>query len=697
MRNIAKYLFVAVMAAFTFASCVKEKENELLNPKGSPYQFEFSARSTSETEAELKVVADSPVPADITFSIALDGTNTMNSAGITYPTELVMAKGETEVTGQVSVDIEKLVPGTTTSAIFAASLAGTQFGVAKALTITKEAEPEPEPEPTGDSNIKIDGDFSDWADVTTGVVSDDDEAPLKEFKAAFDKDYLYVYHKRNNNSAMWGGGYYYILVDTDNNVATGPANRDNLIGIDKWMYLYFFLKDEAENPYIPDAPAGAIETGDEYTCAANALAGVIGADIVETEIRIPLADLGITYGQPIKVYTFGNKSASNLRDTPVVLSMGGGDTPSGGGSIKIDGSADDWAKLDQTYVTTLECSPSAELTGLNSAKVYYDDKLYVLMEITDAALLKGIEDGKLRVHFYFDGDNSRANGIYQHWSQPAIKCMLEGKISSGGNWCAISSSYYQWKGTDPTVWGGWEAGEASPAFEFAGDGNYYECAMDYSTYPGGLANAFGFGIDIQDGDYATLGFLPNSGTDKGPLALIVKKGTERPANPKVTIDGDLTDWTAFNGTSNGAYGMFKVSSDNDNLYFYTYRKTEGRYSALWGGEGYIYLAFDLDGNPDNGIELNGNGPYDFIGFFFPYGGSADAPAIIENPGEAGGWAPEEGHTLANMKCKGVVDETGAYIEYSIPRADLPTIPKTPITITTWGNKDMNKVTVTTLL
>ena len=84
--------------------------------------------------------------------------------------------------------------------------------------------------------------------------------------------------------------------------------------------------------------------------------------------------------------------------------------------------------------------------------------------------------------------------------------------------------------------------------------------------------------------------------------------------------------------------------------------------------------------------------YDFIGFFFPYGGTAEAPAIIETPGEGGGWLPEE-FTLANMKCKGVANDEGAFIEYSIPRADLPAIPNTTIKITSWGNKDMNKVTI----
>ena len=701
MRNIAKYLFVAVMAAFALASCEKEKVNPILNPDGTPVQFTFSARALSETEADLKVVSDVPVPADVTIAIALDGSNTMSSAGITFPSELTLKKGETEVIGQVSVDPEKLTPGTTTSAIFAASLAGVQIGTAKALTITTDPAVEPKPEPTGDSEIKIDGDFSDWDDVTTGIASDDEDAPLKEFKVAFDKEYLYFYHKRNNNPAMWGGGYFYLAVDADNNVATGmtDANGNAVVGIEKWMYLYFFLADDAGNPVLATAPAGARESGDEYVCAENSLAGAMfGDSVVETELRIPLADLGVTYGQPIKVYTWGNKSASNMKDQPVVVSMGG-EAPSGG-SVTIDGNPDDWSKLNQKYVTTLECYDGAELSGLKSAKVYYDDKVYVLLELSDAALTSAFSEGKLRAHVYFDGNYDNANGHYGKWVLPAIDYMLEGKIFSGDTWCAISSPYYQWTGTDPAVWsGGWTAAETSPAFEFAGDGSFYECAMDYSTYPGGLADAFTIAFDIQDDGYNTLGFLPNAGPEPGPMALVVKNGTEPPAAPTISIaiDGDFSDWALVEGVSNGAYGMFKAYSDADNLYFYTYRTTDGRYSALWGGSGYIYLGFDLDGNPDNGVELNSNGPYDFIGFFYPYGGTAEEPAFIDLPGVEGGWAPEEGYTLANMQCKGVANEKGAYIEYSIPRKDLPAFPNTPITITTWGNKDMSKVTMTTTL
>ena len=698
MRNIAKYLFVAAMAAFAFASCEKPKENELLNPKGTPVQFTFTARATSETEAELKVTSSVPVPADVTIAIAPDEANTMAEAGMTYPSQLVIPKGESEVTGQLSVDKEKLVPGTETTAVFKASAAGVKFGSAKAITVKTEPKEEPKPIETGETDIKIDGDFSDWGDVKTLIIDDAEDAPLKEFRVAYNKDYLFFYHKRNNNPAMWGGGYFYLAVDADNNVATGmtDANGNSVIGIEKWMYLYFYLKDDDGNPVLASAPAGARESGDEYACAANALAGTVTDDIVETELRIPLADLGVTYGQPIKVYSWGNKSASNMKDQPVVVSMGG--ESGGGGSVKIDGNADDWAGLNEKYVTAMECYDGAELSGLKSAKVFYDDKLYVLLELSDAALTSAFTEGKLRAHFYFDGNYDNANGHYGKWVLPAIDCMLEGKLMSGSAWCAMSSPYYQWTGTDPAVWsGGWTAAETSPAFEFAAEGNFYECAMDYSGYPGGLADAFTIAFDIQDDGYNPLGFLPNAGPEPGPMALVVKNGTEPPAEPtiEIAIDGDFSDWALIEGVSNGAYGMFKAYSDADNLYFYTYRTTDGRYSALWGGSGYIYLGFDLDGNPENGVQLSSNGPYDFIGFFYPYGGTAEAPDFIDAPGEGGGWAPEEGFTLANMKCKGVANEKGAYIEYSIPRKDLPAIPAgANITITSWGNKDMNKVQLT---
>ena len=177
-------------------------------------------------------------------------------------------------------------------------------------------------------------------------------------------------------------------------------------------------------------------------------------------------------------------------------------------------------------------------------------------------------------------------------------------------------------------------------------------------------------------------------------ATLTPAGGDQPA-AGITIDGDMSDWANIEGVSDGNYGMFKAASDDQYLYFYAWRNTGGRYTDIWGErQGYIYLGFDLDGDETNGEELWGNGPYDFVGVIYPYAGSAAAPAFSENPGDA--CAPSN-YTLANVFCKGVADENGAYVEFRIPRADLPTIPNAPITIKSWGNKDLTKVTLTCTL
>ena len=164
-----------------------------------------------------------------------------------------------------------------------------------------------------------------------------------------------------------------------------------------------------------------------------------------------------------------------------------------------------------------------------------------------------------------------------------------------------------------------------------------------------------------------------------------------PAPASIKIDGDLSDWDAIEGTSNGTFGSFKAASDDKNLYFYCYRTTEQRYSDIWGGTGYIYVGFELDNNPaNNTAKLWASEAYDLLLLIYPYGGSKDAPAITEAAGAAGGCEPAP-CTVANVVCKGVVDQSGAKIEFSIPRADVSNIPASPVKITAWGNKDLAKV------
>ena len=244
-------------------------------------------------------------------------------------------------------------------------------------------------------------------------------------------------------------------------------------------------------------------------------------------------------------------------------------------------------------------------------------------------------------------------------------------------------------------------GDPSAVFPLAGYRDDYsvgkvnKCGIRVAMWTSyASADKKGYLLDIRVDEGSVRQKLTEGPKARGGYVRCVKlesSSTPEPPQPvSITIDGDMSDWANVKGES-GDRHTFKAYSDDQYLYFYSYRANTGRYSAIWGGEGYIYIAFDLDGDETNGVTLNSNGPYDFIGFFFPYGGTAEAPEIIEAAG-TGDCMPAD-YTLSNLYCKGIVKDDGAYIEYRIPRADLPTIPNAEITITSWGNKDLSKVVI----
>ena len=166
--------------------------------------------------------------------------------------------------------------------------------------------------------IQIDGDMSDWIGVETGVASEG--GPILNFKATYDEEYVYLYNKRTWHDGLWGSGYYYFYFDTDNNPETGEmdANGNAAPGVECWMYLYVFGGSSAE-PSFNAAPEGA---GVPDTCIANiTCAGNVDAEhtFIETEVRIPRANVGIQKGQTVKLYSWGNKSGSNLKSEAVTL------------------------------------------------------------------------------------------------------------------------------------------------------------------------------------------------------------------------------------------------------------------------------------------------------------------------------------------------------------------------------------------
>ena len=160
--------------------------------------------------------------------------------------------------------------------------------------------------------IEIDGEFWDWANVKAEVSNT--SGPYFSFKAASDSKYIYLYSKRNHNTALWGGsGYYYYAFDLDNNMSTGDGALYGNGNYEVIIFLYLFGGTKEAPAFNTSNISGGVSPT-TYSIKNIICGGAYTSDIVETEIRIPRADLPtIPADQNITIYSWGNKSAETKR------------------------------------------------------------------------------------------------------------------------------------------------------------------------------------------------------------------------------------------------------------------------------------------------------------------------------------------------------------------------------------------------
>ena len=164
----------------------------------------------------------------------------------------------------------------------------------------------------------------------------------------------------------------------------------------------------------------------------------------------------------------------------------------------------------------------------------------------------------------------------------------------------------------------------------------------------------------------------------------------------ITIDGNMSEWAAVEGTTVGNHTV-KVESDNTFLYVYSSRtNASGTYDAIWGGVGYVYVVLDLDNDSSTGSGILYGNTGEFVGLIYPYAGSSVSPAFNESPTDSWEASPSP-YSVASVSLKGVESSGIATLEFSIPRANLPTLPSTPFTVKVSGNKGMSTVSLTHVL
>jgi len=203
------------------------------------------------------------------------------------------------------------------------------------------------------------------------------------------------------------------------------------------------------------------------------------------------------------------------------------DKPNYTAPIKIDGSFEDWAKLDATKVATATCDPEATKTALKVVKVYADEVFVFIYFEWDKDQISFYpptnpadpDSGEgVPFHIYINGDGKTTTGGFaDQWSDAATDVLFEGKLyPDGTNLASYDPEVCNWTGeVNGEGWSWGSLGDLSGICAGAGVEGKYELSIIRELYPiGKLADTFSIGFDIQQ-NWDSVGILPNGHVEEG--------------------------------------------------------------------------------------------------------------------------------------------------------------------------------------
>jgi hypothetical protein len=124
---------------------------------------------------------------------------------------------------------------------------------------------------------------------------------------------------------------------------------------------------------------------------------------------------------------------------------------------------------------------------------------------------------------------------------------------------------------------------------------------------------------------------------------------------------------------------FKVSNDDNNIYFYSKRDKN---TNIWGGGAYIYYEIDANNNPETGEDRENELGLETWLYFKPFGGSSSEPAIAtEFIGES-----SDDAVKSNFNFKGKISSDFVEIEASLPLSAAGVTKGSTIRVFSWSNK-----------
>lgn len=189
-------------------------------------------------------------------------------------------------------------------------------------------------------------------------------------------------------------------------------------------------------------------------------------------------------------------------------------------------------------------------------------------------------------------------------------------------------------------------------------------------------------ISIYDAETDYLLRQFTAGTEKQPTDMttvqrITLSVPDKPFAPAIKIDGDLSDWEqegvqTFEGI-NDRIVEWKALSDAENIYF-LYKITKSKIKT--DGSSKIYIGFNTDNDASTGSQgehgaAGNNGGLEALAYLYPW--VIDGTASINSGVNDDSYVEQPVGTRvtgAKISVDGIMEDTYAYLEISIPRNAL---------------------------
>lgn len=494
-----------------------------------------------------------------------------------------------------------------------------------------ELEQRSNPVPNG--SIVINGDFADWASVTPFSPDPAGDAGTggndwTQAWMAHDDTYLFFRFERAADSLPFTNAGYRVILDTDENLATGRSilgslnlavgaefSSNSALSLDRWppgaatctsgLGGLAFAATSVQSPAVFEArvprttlltvfndPGSAVATEFRFVCYGYN--GFVSTDVYP--------DGGVLGGTDYFHYSTTGATPVDGRPAGMIESMSNSVAP---GAITIDGDLSDWAAI-----AAYPSDPTGDgARDFKSITIAHDDTYYyVRLEAAENSTY-GLNDGT--GWFWIMVDTNPAVAQYTGWvSTDSTDYIFQGPLigSWGTSWDSVAFPPTQ-LAVEGAVLRSDIGDPAAMNLVFVGD-----TGSDF--YPDGGFNA----------DYFHYTVHPPTPTGGDPVEVFTL--SNKVADGAISIDGNFADWAGLNFFPDDAVGdgaaaqdwvKASIAHDSANLYLMV-EKAPGSAGFQQGAQGQGYWIV-LDTDRDKATGFTGFGSRSFsIGGEYNWGG-----------------------------------------------------------------------------